>query len=73
MSSTQPDAGEYLRKILLSPVYEVAKVTPLQVLKKISDRLGNHVVLKREDLQPVHSFKLRGATTPKGWRSRGPS
>ena len=61
MSSTQPDAGEYLRKILLSPVYEVAKVTPLQVLKKISDRLGNHVVLKREDLQPVHSFKLRGA------------
>ena len=61
MSSTQPDAGEYLRKILLSPVYEVAKVTPLQVLKKISDRLGNHGVLKREDLQPVHSFKLRGA------------
>ena len=61
MSSSQPDAGEYLRKILLSPVYEVAKVTPLQVLKKLSDRLGNHVVLKREDLQPVHSFKLRGA------------
>ena len=61
MSSSQPDAGEYLRKILLSPVYEVAKVTPLQVLKKLSDRLGNHVVLKREDMQPVHSFKLRGA------------
>ncbi|PJG58094.1 threonine ammonia-lyase, biosynthetic [Aeromonas cavernicola] len=54
-------AADYLRKILLSPVYEAARVTPLQTLKKLSDRLGNHVVLKREDLQPVHSFKLRGA------------
>ena len=61
MSDTQPQASDYLRKILLSPVYEVAKVTPLQTLKKISDRPGNHVALKREDLQPVHSFKLRGA------------
>ncbi len=61
MSDAHPEAAEYLRKILLSPVYEVAKVTPLQVLKKLSDRLGNHVALKREDLQPVHSFKLRGA------------
>ena len=61
MSSQPESAGDYLRKILLSPVYEVAKVTPLQVLKKLSDRLGNHVALKREDLQPVHSFKLRGA------------
>ncbi len=50
MSDTQPQASDYLRKILLSPVYEVAKVTPLQTLKKISDRLGNHVALKREDL-----------------------
>jgi threonine dehydratase len=33
----------------------------LQTLKKLSERLGNHVSLKREDLQPVHSFKLRGA------------
>lgn len=54
-------AAEYLRKILLSPVYEAARVTPLQTLKKLSERLGNHVALKREDLQPVHSFKLRGA------------
>lgn len=61
MADKQPEAGDYLRKILLSPVYDVAKVTPLQVLKKLSDRLGNHVALKREDLQPVHSFKLRGA------------
>ncbi|MCS3456905.1 threonine dehydratase [Aeromonas sp. BIGb0405] len=54
-------AADYLRKILLSPVYEAARVTPLQTLKKLSERLGNHVSLKREDLQPVHSFKLRGA------------
>ena len=61
MAEHQPDAADYLRRILLSPVYEVARVTPLQTLKKLSDRLGNHVALKREDLQPVHSFKLRGA------------
>ena len=54
-------AADYLRKVLLSPVYEAARVTPLQTLKKLSERLGNHVALKREDLQPVHSFKLRGA------------
>ena len=54
-------AADYLRKILLSPVYEAARVTPLQTLKRLSERLGNHVALKREDLQPVHSFKLRGA------------
>ena len=54
-------AADYLRKVLLSPVYEAARVTPLQSLKKLSERLGNHVALKREDLQPVHSFKLRGA------------
>ncbi|MGL4716776.1 MAG: threonine ammonia-lyase, biosynthetic [Aeromonas sp.] len=54
-------AADYLRKVLLSPVYEAARVTPLQTLKKLSERLGNHVSLKREDLQPVHSFKIRGA------------
>ncbi|MBL1375728.1 threonine ammonia-lyase, biosynthetic [Zobellella iuensis] len=54
-------AAEYLRRILLSPVYEAARVTPLSPLKKISERLGHHVSLKREDMQPVHSFKLRGA------------
>lgn len=52
---------EYLRKILLSPVYDVAKVTPLQRMEKLSDRLGVDVMLKREDEQIVHSFKLRGA------------
>jgi len=54
-------AEAYLREILLSPVYELAVETPLQPLKKLSSRLGATVQLKREDLQPVHSFKLRGA------------
>ena len=57
----QPTCSEYLRKILLSPVYDVAHVTPLERLEKLSERMGNDVYLKREDLQPVHSFKLRGA------------
>lgn len=60
-AETDLQPADYLRKILLSPVYEVAHVTPLEPLEKISARLDNHVVLKREDLQPVHSFKLRGA------------
>lgn len=42
-------------------VYEVADVTPLLFAPKMSARLGNRLFLKREDLQPVHSFKLRGA------------
>ncbi|WP_298773632.1 threonine ammonia-lyase, biosynthetic [uncultured Shewanella sp.] len=54
-------AQYYLQKILLSSVYDVAKVTPLSSLNKLSARLGCQVFLKREDLQPVHSFKLRGA------------
>lgn len=58
---TPRSATEYLRHILLSPVYEAARVTPLTPLKKISERLGHPVSLKREDMQPVHSFKLRGA------------
>ncbi|MCG9695410.1 threonine ammonia-lyase, biosynthetic [Shewanella sp. Isolate11] len=61
-SQTQLDlAHYYLQKILLSSVYDVAKVTPLSSLNKLSARLGCQVFLKREDMQPVHSFKLRGA------------
>ena len=56
-----PCGAEYLRAVLRSPVYEVAQVTPLQVMEKISSRLGNTILVKREDRQPVHSFKLRGA------------
>lgn len=56
-----PCGAEYLRAVLRAPVYEVAQVTPLQPMDKLSARLGNTIVMKREDRQPVHSFKLRGA------------
>ena len=57
----EPCGAEYLRAVLRSPVYEVTQVTPLQKMEKISSRLGNTILVKREDRQPVHSFKLRGA------------
>ncbi len=50
-----------LRQILTSKVYEAAIETPLEEAKAISAELGNHILLKREDLQPIFSFKLRGA------------
>ncbi|WP_407331786.1 threonine ammonia-lyase, biosynthetic [Enterovibrio sp. 27052020O] len=53
--------AEYLRDILRAPIYEVAIVSPLQDMPRISTRLDNHIQIKREDRQPVHSFKLRGA------------
>ncbi len=59
--SAAPSGAEYLRAVLRSPVYEVAQVTPLQEMKKLSERIGNTILVKREDRQPVHSFKLRGA------------
>ncbi|WP_167364871.1 threonine ammonia-lyase, biosynthetic [Pseudomonas delhiensis] len=52
---------EYVRRILAAPVYDVAIETPLQGARQLSERLGCQVLLKREDLQPVFSFKLRGA------------
>lgn len=55
------DHSEYLRRVLLSRVYDVAVETPLEEMPALSRRLGAHVFLKREDLQPVFSFKLRGA------------
>ena len=51
----------YLKMILNSRVYDVAIETPLVIADRLSERLGNTVWFKREDLQPVHSFKLRGA------------
>jgi threonine dehydratase len=51
----------YLKMILNSRVYDVAVETPLVIADRLSERLGNTVWFKREDLQPVHSFKLRGA------------
>ena len=52
---------QYVKKILTSRVYDVAVETPLQLAGQLSSRLGNTVLLKREDLQPVFSFKVRGA------------
>ncbi|MCX7960929.1 MAG: threonine ammonia-lyase, biosynthetic [Burkholderiales bacterium] len=52
---------DYLERILAARVYEVAEETPLEVAPALSRRLGNRLMLKREDLQPVFSFKLRGA------------
>ena len=51
----------YRARIEAAQVYAVAQVTPLEEAPKLSARLGHRVLLKREDLQPVHSFKLRGA------------
>ncbi len=51
----------YIEKILTACVYDVAEQTPLDPAPNLSKRLENHVFLKREDLQPVFSFKLRGA------------
>ncbi|MEY2701149.1 MAG: threonine ammonia-lyase, biosynthetic, partial [Pseudomonadota bacterium] len=51
----------YLEKILRAQVYDVAIETPLDHARGLSRRLDNHILLKREDLQPVFSFKLRGA------------
>ena len=50
-----------VREILRSRVYEVARETPLDLAPRLSNRLANTVLLKREDLQPVFSFKIRGA------------
>ncbi|KAF7905839.1 hypothetical protein EAF00_000118 [Botryotinia globosa] len=52
---------DYLRLILTSRVYEVVNETPLTPAVNLSNRLECNVLLKREDLQPVFSFKLRGA------------
>ncbi|MBK8286444.1 MAG: threonine ammonia-lyase, biosynthetic [Ahniella sp.] len=51
----------YLHRILRAQVYDVAEETPLERAPRLSKRLGTLVLLKREDLQPVFSFKLRGA------------
>jgi len=57
----QHDLGSLFRSILTSRVYEVVQETPLEQAQKLSARFGNVVLLKREDMHPVFSFKLRGA------------
>jgi len=54
-------ATGYLKRILTARVYDVASESPLELARSLSQRLGNFVYLKREDQQPVFSFKLRGA------------
>jgi threonine dehydratase len=54
-------ASPYIERILKARVYDVAIESPVEEAPRLSRRLGNQVLLKREDLQPVFSFKLRGA------------
>jgi threonine dehydratase len=51
----------YLKRILTARVYDVAIESPLEAAPSLSARIGNNILLKREDMQPVFSFKLRGA------------
>ena len=63
LTNPQPSQSDYVNAIvkLGSRVYEAATVTPLQKMGKLSERLHNNIWIKREDRQPVNSFKLRGA------------
>src|ERR1700716_534017 len=65
LNSSVPGGGvkhdNYLERILKARVYDVASETPLELAPGLSRRLRNHLLIKREDLQPVFSFKLRGA------------
>lgn len=55
---------DYLEKILTARVYDVATESPLDPAPLLSKRLGNTLLLKREDMQSVFSFKLRGVMPP---------
>ena len=68
--------ADYLEKILTARVYDVAIESPLEIAPNLSARIGNRLLLKREDMQPVFSFKLRGAynkmsALPEKLRGRG--
>ena len=52
---------DYLEKILTARVYDVAIESPLETAPNLPARIGTRLLLKREDMQPVFSFKLRGA------------
>jgi len=54
-------SAEYLKRILSARVYDVALESPLDFAPLLSERLGNQIWIKREDLQPIFSFKIRGA------------
>lgn len=61
MTQVTLSINDYLNKIKNSRVYDVAKITRLELQPNLSNRIQNNVLLKREDMQPVFSFKLRGA------------
>ena len=61
MTQSNNILNRYIERILRARVYDVAKETPLELAKQLSEKTGNNVLIKREDLQPVNSFKLRGA------------
>ena len=61
MTEAAPSTDDYLERIANASVYDVARETPLELAKNLSARFRNRIWLKREDLQPVFSFKLRGA------------
>ena len=51
----------YLERSLTARVYDVAEESPLELAPGLSDRLANRLLIKREDMQQVFSFKVRGA------------
>lgn len=59
--TTNYTPNDYKSRIENSRVYDVAKITPLEFQPNLSARIDNRVLLKREDMQPVFSFKIRGA------------
>ena len=61
MTEAAENVESYLERIAHASVYDVARETPLELAKNLSARFHNRIWLKREDLQPVFSFKLRGA------------
>ena len=61
MTAKNLKPADYLKKILNARVYDVATESGLEIAQNLSQRLKNTVLLKREDQQAVHSFKLRGA------------
>ncbi|MCY4040736.1 MAG: threonine ammonia-lyase, biosynthetic [Gammaproteobacteria bacterium] len=61
MRSGASTLDAYAKRIDAARIYDVAIQSPLQAALKLTRRTGNQVLLKREDLQPVHSFKIRGA------------
>eukprot|EP00613_Pedinella_sp_CCMP2098_P001741 CAMPEP_0171616530 /NCGR_PEP_ID=MMETSP0990-20121206/13520_1 /TAXON_ID=483369 /ORGANISM="non described non described, Strain CCMP2098" /LENGTH=605 /DNA_ID=CAMNT_0012180789 /DNA_START=28 /DNA_END=1846 /DNA_ORIENTATION=- len=76
VSASSPAGSEYLEMILAAKVYDVCVETALTPMSRLSDRLGAQVMCKREDTQPVFSFKLRGAynmiaNLPESERAKG--